>query len=88
MSPPRASGLRATTIRRYLEALGEKQLVTAATELTYREPLADFLRAAATELGFGKVTINAELNLDPFPEGFTVGDIWPSGSGAAEAPAE
>jgi hypothetical protein len=59
----RAGSLRAATIRHYLEALREKHLVPVATELTYREALADFLRNAANELGFGAVTINAELNL-------------------------
>lgn len=55
--------LKPATVRRYLEALRAKQLVTASTELTYREPLADFLRTAAEELGFGAVTINAELSM-------------------------
>ncbi len=55
--------LKTATVRRYLEALLVKQLVTSATELTYREPLADFLRSAAEELGFGAVTINAELSM-------------------------
>ena len=63
MNPSRVGTLRAATIRRYLQAIREKQLVSAATELTYREPLADFLRTAAEELGFGAMTINAELNL-------------------------
>jgi hypothetical protein len=63
VSPSRSGSLRAATIRHYLEALREKQLVASATELTYREPLAIFLRNAANELGFGAVTINAELNL-------------------------
>jgi hypothetical protein len=44
VSPSRAGSLRAATVRHYLEALREKRLVTAATELTYREPLADFNR--------------------------------------------
>ncbi len=48
--------LKTATVRRYLEALLAKQLVTSATEQTYREPLADFLRSAAQELGFGAVT--------------------------------
>jgi len=55
--------LNPAAIRRYLEALRAKQLVSAATELTYREPLADFLRTAAEEVGFGAVTINAELSM-------------------------
>lgn len=55
--------LRPATVRRYLEALRDKLLVPASTELTYREPLADFLREAATELGFGNVTVNAELSM-------------------------
>jgi hypothetical protein len=59
--PPK---LRPATVRRYLEALRDKQLVPASTELTYREPLADFLRGAATELGFGNVTVNAERRAD------------------------
>jgi len=56
-------GLKPATVRRYLEQLRAKQLVSAATELTYREPLADFMRSAAQELGFGAVTINAELSM-------------------------
>jgi hypothetical protein len=60
---PRSAALRPATIRRYLEALRDKQLVAAATELTYREPLADFLRTAAQELGFGAVNVNAELSM-------------------------
>lgn len=55
--------LKPATVRRYLQALRAKQLVASATELTYREPLADFLRTAAEELGFGAVTINAELSM-------------------------
>lgn len=55
--------LKPATVRRYLEALRAKQLVASATELTYREPLADFLRAAAQELGLGTVTVNAELSM-------------------------
>ncbi|CAN5392127.1 hypothetical protein BH24CHL10_BH24CHL10_11650 [soil metagenome] len=55
--------LKLATIRRYLEALRATQLVSAATELTYREPLADYLRTAAEELGFGAVTLTAELSM-------------------------
>lgn len=55
--------LKPATVRRYLEALRAKQIVAAATELTYREPLADFLRSAATELGLGTVNVNAELSM-------------------------
>lgn len=58
-----SSSLKPTTVRSYLEALRAKQLVSAATELTYREPLADFLRTAGKELGFGAVTVNAELSM-------------------------
>ncbi|MEO8509764.1 MAG: hypothetical protein ABI534_00820 [Chloroflexota bacterium] len=61
--PTRATTLRVATIRHYLEALRANQLVAAATELTHRERLADFLRTAAKELGFGAVNVNAELSL-------------------------
>jgi hypothetical protein len=60
---PRTGTLRSATIRRYLVALRDKLLLAAATELTYREPLADFLRTAAQELGFGAVNVNAELSM-------------------------
>ena len=43
------------------------------------------LTGSAWITGMASYVIDAE---DPFPEGFTVGDIWASGAAAAEAPSE
>ena len=55
--------LRGATVRRYLEGLRETMTIAGATEHTFRAPLIDFLKQAATELGFGAIDVHSELRL-------------------------
>ena len=50
-------------VRTYLAGLRDVSLVPGATEHTRREPLVQFLKAAATELGIGAVNVHAELRM-------------------------
>ncbi|MEO5918430.1 MAG: hypothetical protein ABIQ17_02605 [Candidatus Limnocylindrales bacterium] len=55
--------LRGGTVRAYLQAIGGVVAIPGATEHTYRAAFADFLVAAAAELGFGTVAVRSELRL-------------------------
>jgi hypothetical protein len=55
--------LRGGTVRAYLQAIARVATIPGATEHTYRAALGEFLVTAATELGFGAISVRSELRL-------------------------